>query len=486
MAPQIKYTKLFIDNKWVDAKSGKTFETRTPHDGSVIAKVAEGDKADIDEAVSAARRAFHRNSEWRLMDASRRAVILNKFADLIERDSKYLVELESYNNGMVVSMANRFLASTVANIRYIASLADKVQGDTIPVDGEAFSYTLKQPIGVCGLILPWNGPIPLFSNKVTTALAAGCTVVVKPAEQTPLSALALAALLAEAGLPPGVVNVVNGYGETAGNALTHHPNVNKISFTGSVEVGKLIQQAAGVNNLKRVTLELGGKSPLIVMNDADLNTAIPCAANAVFTHQGQVCVAASRLFVQSGIYDKFVEEAVKHARARKIGNPADPTTQNGPQVDEEMMNKVLGYIEKGKKEGARLLTGGKRIGNTGYYIEPAVFVDVKDDMTIAREEIFGPVQSILKFDTLEEALDRANDTNYGLAAGIFTTNINTALQFTKHVEAGTVWVNTYFATGPQVPFGGFKESGIGRERGINCLEEFMEVKTVTYSLPKKI
>uniref|UniRef100_A0A2H1VZJ0 SFRICE_015281 n=1 Tax=Spodoptera frugiperda TaxID=7108 RepID=A0A2H1VZJ0_SPOFR len=486
MAPEIKYTKLFIDNEWVDAKSGKTFETYNPHDGSVIAKVAEGDKADIDLAVAAAKRAFHRNSEWRQMDASKRGEILRKFSDLMERDQKYLAELESYNNGMVLAHAKTFIGGAVGTVRYFASCADKVTGETIPADGEVFSYTLRQPIGVCGLILPWNGPIFIFVSKVCTALAAGCTVVVKPAEQTPLTALVLAALLAEAGLPKGVLNVVNGFGPGAGSSLTHHSDVAKVSFTGSVEVGKLIQQASGASNLKRVTLELGGKSPLIIMNDADLNVAVPYAANAVFFHQGQICIAASRLFVQSGIYDKFVEAAVKYAQSIKVGNPADPTTQNGPQIDETMMNKVLGYIEKGKQEGAKLLCGGNRIGTSGYYIQPAVFVNVTDDMTIAREEIFGPVQSILKFDTLDEAIDRANATNYGLAAGIFTTNLNNALQFSKHVEAGTVWVNTYLHFTPQQPFGGFKESGIGRENGLDSLLAYTEVKTVAVALPKKL
>ncbi|KAJ8733364.1 hypothetical protein PYW08_001662 [Mythimna loreyi] len=486
MAPEIKYTKLFIDNEWVDAKSGKTFETYTPHDGSVIAKVAEGDKADIDLAVAAAKRAFHRNSEWRQLDASQRGEIIRKFGDLIERDVKYLAELESYNNGMILSFANMFTGGTVNSIRYIAACADKIKGDTLAADGEVFSYTLRQPVGVCGIILPWNGPIAIFANKVCTALAAGCTVVVKPAEQTPLTALALAALLVEAGVPKGVVNVVNGFGPGAGSALTHHPDVAKISFTGSVEVGKLIQQAAGVNNLKRITLELGGKSPLVIMDDADLNLAVPYAAQGVFFHQGQICIAASRLFVQSGIYDKFVEAAVKYAKGIKVGNPADLTTQHGPQVDGEMMNKVLGYIEKGKKEGAKLLCGGNRIGTTGYYIQPTVFADVTDEMTIAKEEIFGPVQSILKFDTLEEVIDRANNTNYGLASGIFTTNVNNALQFAKHVEAGTVWVNTYLAFTPQSPFGGFKDSGLGRENGMDALLAYTEVKNVVVSLPKKI
>ncbi|KPJ18957.1 Retinal dehydrogenase 1 [Papilio machaon] len=440
MAPQIKYTKLFIDNQWVDAVSGKTFDTYNPHDGSVIAKVAEGDEADINLAVAAAKRAFHRNSEWRLLDAAQRGAILYKFADLVQRDADYLAELESYNNGMVLSFSKNFTQSGIQSIRYLASLADKIQGDTVPLNGEVFSYTLKQPVGVCGLILPWNVPILMFINKVVTALAAGCTVVVKPAEQTPLTAL----------------------------------------------VGKLIQQAAGATNLKRVTLELGGKSPLIIMNDADLNVAIPYAAFGVFAHQGQICVAASRLYVQSGIYDKFVQGAVAFAKQRTVGNPTEPTTQQGPQIDGEMMNKVLGYIEKGKQEGAKLLTGGKRIGNSGFYIEPTVFADVTDDMTIAKEEIFGPVQSILKFDTLEEVIDRANATNYGLSAGIFTTNLNTALQYSKHVEAGVVWVNTYLASGPQAVFGGFKDSGLGRENGPNCVDAYLEVKTVTISLPKKI
>ncbi|XP_075971541.1 aldehyde dehydrogenase, cytosolic 1-like [Anticarsia gemmatalis] len=485
MAPQIKYTKLFIDNEWVDSQSGKTFDTYNPHDGSVIASVAEGDKADVDLAVAAAKRAFHRNSEWRLLDASQRVKILNKFADLVTRDAQYIAELESLNNGMVMRMAQTLIASSDDHIRYIASLADKIQGSTIPVDGDMFAYTLKQPVGVCGLILPWNAPALMYLHKITTALSAGCTVVVKPAEQTPLTALYLTALLVEAGLPKGVINVVNGYGETAGVALTHHPDVAKISFTGSHEVGKLIQQAAGANNLKRVTLELGGKSPLVIMDDADLNVAVPVAAAGVFSNQGQICIAASRLYVHSKIYDKFIAAAIEHAKRIKVGDPREPTTMQGPQIDKGMMEKVLGYIEKGKQEGAKLVTGGKRIGTSGYYLEPTIFVDVKDDMTIAKEEIFGPVQSILKFDTLEEVIDRANATEFGLAAGIFTNDVNNALQFTKHVESGVVWVNTYLGTSIQAPFGGFKGSGLGRERGMDCVEHYLEVKTVAMAVAKK-
>ncbi|XP_048007607.1 aldehyde dehydrogenase 1A1-like isoform X4 [Leguminivora glycinivorella] len=390
MAPEIKYTKLFINNEWVDACSGYTFPAHTPHDGSVIAEVAEGDKADIDLAVAAAKAAFHRDSKWRLLDASARGRLLSKFADLVQRDAQYLGELDSYNTGKNIRMALGIVQKGVNGARYAASLADKIQGDTIPADGDLFSYTLKQPVGVCGLILPWNAAILMFVNKVCTALAAGCTVVVKPAEQAPLTSLALVTLLKEAGIPAGVVNVVTGFGPGAGTALTHHPDVAKISFTGSLE------------------------------------------------------------------------------------------------VDGDMMNRVLAYIEKGKQEGAKLMTGGNRIGTTGYYIEPTVFADVEDHMTIAKEEIFGPVQCIFKFETLKEAIDRANNTNYGLASGIFTKNINDALHFSKHVEAGNVWINTYLASTAQTPFGGFKDSGLGREKGMDCVEEYLEIKTVTISLPKTI
>ncbi|XP_063360289.1 aldehyde dehydrogenase 1A1-like [Cydia amplana] len=486
MTPEIKYTKIFINNEWVNSQSSKTFDTFNPHDGSVIASVAEGDKADINLAVSAAKAAFHRNSEWRLLDASARGQILCRFAALVERDALYLAALESYNNGMLITFAQWAIIRSGKFIRYIASLADKIQGATIPADGDVFAYTLKQPIGVCGLILPWNVPVLMFINKVVTALAAGCTVVVKPAEQTPLTALALAALLKEAGVPSGVVNVVNGYGPSAGAALTQHLDVAKISFTGSVEVGKLIQTAAGANNLKRVTLELGGKCPLVIMADADLELAVPAAAKGVFGNQGQMCIAASRLYVQSSIYDKFVEKAVEFAKNIKIGHPAEQTTQHGPQIDEEMMNKVLRYIGKGQQEGAKLLIGGQRIGNRGFYIQPAVFSNVTDVMAIAKEEIFGPVQSILKFDTLEEVIERSNNTRYGLAAGIFTTSVTNALQFSKHVEAGIVWVNHYLSYNPQSPFGGFKDSGIGRENGMDCINAYLEVKTVNMALPKKI
>ncbi|XP_046963622.1 aldehyde dehydrogenase, cytosolic 1-like [Vanessa cardui] len=481
MSPKIKYTKIFIDNQWVDAVSGKSFETFNPYNRNVIANVSEGDKDDIDLAVQAAKCAFRRKSAWRLLNPSQRGDLLNKFADLVQRDLEYLAQLETYNNGMVIKNSRRFVKLAIDYIKYNASLADKMHGNTMPT-GASFSYTLKQPVGVCGIILPWNVPLLVFAGKVAGALAAGCTVIVKPAEQAPLTSLALAALLAEAGIPAGVVNIVPGFGDSAGAALTHHPDVAMISFAGSLEVGKLIQQAAGTNNLKRVALELGGKSPLVIMNDADLNIAVPFAALGVFTHQGQICIAASRLYVQSGIYDEFVKRAVEFAKTLTPGDPSDESTQYGPQIDETLMTHILKCIESGKLEGAKLLTGGKRIEGSGFCIEPTVFADVTDDMTIAKEEIFGPVQSILKFETLEEVVDRANASNYGLAAGIFTTSLDNAMQFSTHVEAGIVWVNTYLEFRPDVPFGGFKDSGIGRENGTDGVDVFLEVKTVTMVL----
>lgn len=346
------------------------------------------------------------------------------------------------------------------------------------------TFTLKEPVGVCGQILPWNYPIPMFVWKIAPAFAAGCTVVVKPAEQTPLTALAMAALVKEAGFPAGVLNVVPGYGPTAGHALTHHPDVDKVAFTGSTEVGRIIMSAASAVNLKRVTLELGGKSALVVFNDADVDKAAEIAHRAAFANAGQCCVAGTRTYVQSGIYDKFVAKAAEIAKNRTVGNPYTDV-QQGPQIDTEMFTKVMGYIEAGKKGGARCVAGGERQGNVGFFVKPTVFADVKDDMKIAREEIFGPVQSILKFETFEEVVDRANDSNYGLGAGVITNDITTALAFIKHVRAGSMWVNTYEVVTPQTPFGGFKESGIGREMGEDGILQYLENKTVSFSLPKK-
>lgn len=480
----IKYTKLFINNEWVDAVSKKTFPTINPQDESVIIQVAEGDKADIDLAVAAAKKAFHRYSEWRLLDASQRGLLLLKLATLMERDSKYLSELETLDNGKPVKNAEGEILWAAGIVRYYAGKADKILGNTIPADGEVLTFTLKDPVGVCGQILPWNYPIPMFIWKIAPALAAGCTVVVKPAEQTPLTALAMAALVKEAGFPAGVVNVIPGYGPTAGAALTLHPDVDKVAFTGSTEVGRIIMRAAPEVNLKRVTLELGGKSALVVFNDADVEKAADIAHRAAFANAGQCCVAGTRTYVQSGIYDKFVAKSAEIAKKRTVGNPYGDVEQ-GPQIDEEMFNKVMGFIEAGKKGGARCVAGGEREGKVGYFVKPTVFADVKDDMKIAREEIFGPVQSILKFETFEEVIDRANDSNYGLGAGVITNDVTTALAFIKHLRAGSIWVNTYEHVTAQTPFGGFKESGIGRELGEDGILQYIENKTVSLSLPKK-
>ncbi|KAI5636172.1 aldehyde dehydrogenase family domain-containing protein [Phthorimaea operculella] len=737
---EVKHTKLFINNEWVDAVSKKTFRTINPQDETVITHVAEGDKADIDLAVAAAKKAFHRYSEWRKMDASERGRLILKLADLIESQARYLAELETLDCGKPVKVSEEEVYHAASVFRFYAGKSDKITGSTIPADGDVLSFTIKEPVGVCGQIIPWNYPIVMLTWKVAPALAAGCTIVLKPAEQTPLTALAVGALIREAGFPPGVVNIVPGYGPTAGAALTNHPDVDKVAFTGSTEVrvvnivpgygptagaaltnhpdvdkvaftgstevrgfcdtllkafavgalireagfppgvvnivpgygptagaaltnhpdvdkvaftgsteafavgalireasfppgvvnivpgygptagaaltnhpdvdkvaftgstekagfpsgvvnivpgygptagaaltnhpdvdkvaftgsteenevillvdfflvhrlatshssggfspllkalavgalireagfppgvvnigpgyghtagaaltnhpdvdkvaftgsteiGRVIIKAAPAVNLKRVTLELGGKSPLVVFNDADVETAAQIAHAAAFANGGQCCCAGTRTYVQSGVYDQFVKKATEIARNRSIGNPFDDV-QQGPQIDKEMFDKVLNYIDLGKKEGARCVTGGERFGEKGYYVKPTVFADVTDDMKIAREEIFGPVQSILKFDTFDEVVDRANDTNYGLAAGVITNDITTAMSFAKFVRAGSLWINTYDHVTSQTPFGGFKDSGIGRELGEDGVNQYLEIKTVTMALPK--
>ncbi|XP_068632874.1 aldehyde dehydrogenase X, mitochondrial-like [Battus philenor] len=480
----VKYTKLFINNEWVDAVSKKTFPTINPQDETIIIQVAEGDKADIDLAVAAAKKAFHRYSEWRTMDASQRGMLMLKLADLMESQARYLAELETLDCGKPVKVAEEEVYYSASVLRFYAGKADKILGNTIPADGEVLAMTLKEPVGVCGQIIPWNYPIPMLSWKIAPALAAGCTIVLKPAEQTPLTALAVADLIKEAGFPPGVVNVVPGYGPTAGAALAHHPDVDKVAFTGSTEVGKIVLGAAAANNLKRVTLELGGKSPLVVFNDADVEKAAQIAHAAAFANGGQCCCAGTRTYVQSGVYDQFVKKAAEIAKKRSVGNPFDDV-QQGPQIDKEMYSKVLGYIKSGKDDGAKCVAGGDKVGEVGYYIQPTVFADVEDNMKIAREEIFGPVQSIFKFETFDEVVDRANDTNYGLGAGVITNDITTALSFAKHVRAGSVWINTYDHVTSQTPFGGFKDSGIGRELGEDGINQYLEIKTVTMSLPKK-
>ncbi|KAG6796270.1 retinal dehydrogenase 1 [Apis mellifera caucasica] len=475
----IKYTQLFINNNFVDSVSGKKFSTINPADGSVIAEISEGDKADVDKAVAAAKEAFSRKSKWRTMDASVRGNLMNKFADLIARDLEYIATLETLDNGKTYSDALFDIEASIQTIRYYASWCDKIFGDTIPADGNLISLTRKEPVGVVGQIIPWNYPFLMLAWKWSPALATGCTIVLKPAEQTPLSALYAAALAKEAGFPPGVINVITGYGPTAGAAIAEHPEINKIAFTGSTEVGHLIMAASAKSNLKRVSLELGGKSPLVIFDDVDIKEAAEIAFNAIFANHGQNCCAGSRTFVHAKIYDQFVNHAKQLASQRKVGDPFNSETQQGPQIDEEMFHKVLSLIKSGQEEGAVLETGGERHGNVGYFIKPTVFSNVTDTMRIAKEEIFGPVQSILKFETMDEVIERANNTNYGLAAGVVTKNIDKALIFAQAVEAGSVWINCYDAITPQTPFGGFKQSGIGRELGAEGLKEYLETKTIS-------
>ncbi|XP_023578728.1 retinal dehydrogenase 1-like isoform X1 [Octodon degus] len=384
---KIQYTKIFINNEWHDSVSGKKFPVINPATEEVICQVEEGDKADVDKAVKAAREAFAIGSPWRTMDASERGRLLYKLADLIERDSVLLATMEATNAGKIFSNACLLdVGSSIKQLRYCAGWADKIQGRTIPVDGDFFTYTRREPIGVCGQILPWNFPLLMLVWKIGPALSCGNTVIVKPAEQTPLTALHVASLIKEAGFPPGVVNIVPGYGPTAGAAISSHMDIDKVAFTGSTEVGKIIKAAAGNSNLKRVTLELGGKSPCIVFADADLDTAVESAHVGLFFHQGQCCIAASRLFVEESIYDEFVRRSVERAKKYTPGNPLSPGTNHGPQIDKEQYNKILELIESGKKQGAKLECGGGPWGNKGYFIQPTVFSSVTDEMRIAKEE----------------------------------------------------------------------------------------------------
>ncbi|XP_022253942.1 retinal dehydrogenase 2-like isoform X2 [Limulus polyphemus] len=419
------------------------------------------------------------------MDASTRGQLINKFADLVQRDIEYLCSLETLNNGKPYNESVLDMEGAISTIRYYAGWCDKIHGKTIPIDGDFFSFTRMEPIGVCGQIIPWNYPVVMLSWKLGPALATGNTVILKPAEQTPLTALYCASLLKEAGFPPGVVNIIPGYGPTAGAAIAEHPDVDKVAFTGSTEVGKLIQQAAGRSNTKRLTLEMGGKSPLIVFDDADVDKAVEIAHQALFANMGQCCCAGTRTFVHESIYDEFVKKSTERASKRVLGDPYDEKTEHGPQVDQEQFDKIMNLIESGKKEGAIIQCGGKRFGSEGYFIQPTVFSDVQDYMRIAKEEIFGPVQQILKFKTMEEVIQRANNTHYGLGSGIVTENIDKALMFAQSVQAGSVWVNCYDATMAQTPFGGFKMSGQGRELGEDGLKEYLEVKTITIKIPKK-
>jgi aldehyde dehydrogenase (NAD+) len=474
-------TRLLINNEWIESVSGRRFETINPATGEVICEVAEADAPDVDKAVTAARTAFT-SGEWSKLSAARRGELLYKLADLIEQNIDELARLETLDNGKPLQDSLGDLELVIACYRYYAGWADKVQGKTIPIGGSYFCYTRHEPVGVVGQIIPWNFPLLMQAWKLAPALATGNTVVLKTAEQTPLSALRVGELIVEAGFPPGVVNILSGYGPTAGAAIARHMDIDKVAFTGSTEVGHLIMEAAAKSNLKRVTLELGGKSPNIVFADADLDAAIAGAHDAIFFNQGQCCCAGSRLFVDEKCYDEFVAKSVEKAKNRIVGDPFDSNTQQGPQVDKDQFDKVMSYIESGMRQGAQMLCGGNQVGDKGFFIAPTVFADVRDDMQIAQEEIFGPVMSIIKFQDIEEVIQRANNTIYGLAAAVWTKDITKAHAIANNVRAGTVWVNCYDVFDPAAPFGGFKQSGMGRELGEYGLQQYTEVKTVTIKL----
>jgi aldehyde dehydrogenase (NAD+) len=475
-------TKLLINNRWVSSESDKTFATINPSTGEEICQVAEADAADVDKAVAAARAAFDQGP-WKKMRASERGRMLHRLADLIEQNAEELARLETLDNGKPLSIAKAVdVTKTIACYRYFAGWADKVQGKTIPIDGDFFCYTRHEPIGVIGQIIPWNYPLLMQAWKLAPALATGNTIVMKPAEQTPLSALRLGELILEAGFPEGVVNLLPGFGSTAGAAIARHMDVDKLAFTGSTEVGRLIMEAAAKSNLKRISLELGGKSPNIIFADSDLDDAVEGAHLGLFVNQGQSCCAGSRVFVEEKIYDEFVEKSIARARKRRVGDPLDPRTDQGPQVSEAQFDRIMGYIESGKRDGATLACGGERVGDRGYFIQPTVFCDVQDEMKIASEEIFGPVMSIISFKGMDEVIRRANRTIYGLAAGVWTRDIKKAHAVANGVRAGTVWVNCYHVLDTRAPFGGFKQSGMGRELGEYGLQQYTEVKTVTLKL----